>query len=189
MQRKLLRTYRLKIVSFTLGDIRFLPDENEVIEINCPESKLKIRAEGIPNDLYYRMDALVSNGKFMWPVKEVLFLDSRTKIARNIGILAFLTSEPKKNIYVPVKVNGQNATADPNSSPLLKFVCTTKLNQIQWRVQGETQYRKLEGSSFRAYAPVFLRIPADVKGEKSIQIKAQEENSIEWIYTNVTVKI
>lgn len=180
---------RLKVISFTIGDLRFLPEENEIIEIQSTEPKLNIRAEGIPNDLYYRMDASTNNGSFSWPVKEVLIQDARTKIARNIGILAYLPKTTTKAIYIPVKACGQKSSADPNELPLLKMVCTTKLTHVQWRLQGESEYRKLEGSVFRAFAPILIRIPADVKGEKTIQIRAKEENSLEWLPTSIHVKI
>lgn len=180
---------RLKVVSFTLGDIRFQAQEDEVIEIKSPEARLKIKAEGIPNDLYYRMDAVLDKGTMIWPVKEVLFQDTRTRYARNIGILANVSDKVSHPIYVPVKVVGKKASADPSQTPLLKLVCTTRLTQLQWRVQGESTYRVLEGSSFRAFAPIYIRIPEGISGEKLIQIRAKEENGLEWLQTSLTVKI
>lgn len=180
---------RLKVVSFTLGDIRFQAQEDEIIEIKSREGNLKIKAEGILNDLYYRMDAILDKGTMFWPVKEVLFQDTRTRYARNIGILANVSNKTNNPVFVPVEVVGKKASADPNQTPLLKLVCTTKLAQVQWRVQGESTYRVLEGSGFRAFAPVFIRIPEGITGEKLIQIRAKEENGLEWLQTSLTVKI
>lgn len=184
---------RLRFVSFTLGDFRFANnDENEVIIVKSNEPKLNLRAEGIPNDLYYRMDAQLKSDSLVWPVKDVLFKEESTRYARNIGLLAFKMDSAKVKIYHPVKAKGRKTMPDPNSLPLIKLTCTTKLSVVEWRVKDEKEekkYQRLDRTYFQAYSTIYLRLPADVKGEKTIQISAQEADSGRWLKLNIPVKI
>ncbi len=181
---------RMRLVSFTRGDLRYAAEENEIIEISSTESKLLVRAEGIPNDLYYRMDAELKNGRFTWPVKDILLQNERTRLARNIGLLAFKRDSLNNKTYFPVKASGKlTPLEDPNKLPLLKLVCTTTLAQVEWRVNGEQLYTKLNKSSFLAFSPILIRIPEAISGKHQLQIRAKEANSTRWLTLNVNVNL
>ena len=180
---------RLRLVSFTLGDFSFAAEEDEIIEIQSNEPKLVLKAEGIPNDLFYRMDAEITGGSLKWPVKDVLLQNDRTRLARNIGLLAFREDPVLHKVFSPIKAKGKHVAGDQNTLPLLKLICTTSLVIVEWRIKGEEKYRRLEKSSFIAHTPIYIRIPADIKGEKQIQIRAKESSSIEWLNLNISIKI
>jgi hypothetical protein len=119
--------------------------------------------------------------KMEWPVKDVLYQDERTRIARNIGILAFKQNGNSRT-YFPVSIQGKKVvTTTANPSPILKINCTTRIAIVQWRVKGEANYRTLPGTSFRAYTPIYIRIPADLKGNHELEVRVREENSTEWL--------
>lgn len=182
--------HRIRIVSFTLGEVRFEADPSEVIEVKAPVEDLKLQAIGIPNDLYYRMDVELRGNSLQWPVSDVLYQNDQSKLARNIGILAF-KQEGKDKVYYPVNIQGKKtALSEPAKTIILKIVSTTRLAQVAWKIDktGE-KYRPVNGSSFKAFTPVYIRIPADLVGFQSIVIRAVEESSPNPLFLNIKVRI
>lgn len=178
----------LRLVSITLGEFHFNPVANEVIEVkigNVGSGQVQFRAEGIPNDLYYRLDCQfpVQSG-FSWPVKDVLLKETRTQDARNIGLLARLNTH-----YIPVQAKGKTASADTSPQALVKLVCTTRVSKVMWRVSGQKDYVTLPGDSFPAGRNITIRLPNTLKGKNTIEVKAKAADSTDWMNTEVPVQL
>lgn len=177
----------LRLVSVTSGEFRFAAQATELIEIKTTASsgQVKFTAEGIPNDLYYRLDAeFPAKTGFSWPVKDVLLKETRTQDARNIGLLAKLDQ-----YYLPIQAKGQSANADANPQTLIKFVSTTRTSQVLWRVAGEAKFTTLSGSSFPAGKAITLRLPNTLKGKNTIEIRARAEDNTDWMNLSVPVQL
>lgn len=177
----------LRLVSITSGEFRFTAQATELIEIKTSASsgQVKFSAEGIPNDLYYRLDAeFPAKTGFSWPVKDVLLKETRTQDARNIGLLAKLDQ-----YYLPIQAKGKSANADSNPQTLIKFVCTTRISQVLWRVAGQANFTTMPGNSFPAGRPITLRLPATMKGKNTIEIRARAEDNTDWMNLSVPLQL
>lgn len=177
----------LRLVSVTSGEFRFAAQATEVIEVKTTASsgQVKFTAEGIPNDLYYRLDAeFAAKTGFSWPVKDVLLKETRTQDARNIGLLAKLDQ-----YFLPIQAKGKSASADANPQTLIKFVCTTRISQVLWRVAGQADFATLPGSSFPASRAITLRLPNTLKGKNTIEIRARAEDSTDWMNLSVPLQL
>lgn len=178
----------LRLVSITLGEFRFNPTANEVIEVkigNTGTGQVQFRAEGIPNDLYYRLDCqFPAQSGFSWPVKDVLLKETRTQDARNIGLLARLNTH-----YIPVQAKGKTAAAEASPQALIKLVCTTRVSKVMWRVSGQKDYVTLPGDSFPAGRNITIRLPNTLKGKNTIEVKAKSADSTDWMNAEVPVQL
>lgn len=178
----------LRLVSITLGEFRFNPTANEVIEVkigNTGTGQVQFRAEGIPNDLYYRLDCqFPAQSGFSWPVKDVLLKETRTQDARNIGLLARLNTH-----YIPVQAKGKTASAETSPQALIKLVCSTRVSKVMWRVSGQKDYVTLPGDSFPAGRNITIRLPNTLKGKNTIEVKAKAADSTDWMNTEVPVQL
>ena len=177
----------LRVVSFTLGEFRFNPTATEVIEIKTSgaDGAVHFRAEGIPNDLYYRLDCeFPAQSGFSWPVKDVLLKEPRTQDARNIGLLARVGQ-----YYLPVKATGKSAAADASPQALVKLVCTTRVSKVIWRISGQNDYVTLPGDSFPAGRNIIIRLPNSLKGKNTIEVKAKSADGTDWMNVEVPVQL
>ncbi|MBK8655628.1 MAG: hypothetical protein IPN20_17345 [Haliscomenobacter sp.] len=103
----------LALVSCTLGEFRFKSDPEERITLQVASEKaVNIRAQGIPIDLYYRMDAsLEPDQKLEWDVASVLLKDSKT--AKLLISDYSLFGNPKATKFLP----GKSVPAIPLKGP------------------------------------------------------------------------
>jgi hypothetical protein len=146
---------------------------------------VQFRAEGIPNDLYYRLDCQFSaQSGFSWPVKDVLLKEPRTQDASKIGLLARLNTH-----YIPVQAKGKTATAEANPQTLIKLVCTTRVSKVMWRISGQKDYVTLPGDSFPAGRNITIRLPNTLKGKNTIEVKAKSADSTDWMNAEVPVQL
>jgi hypothetical protein len=131
-------TFGLKLVSCTLGDFRYSTNNEEVINLSIvPISnteQVHIEAQGIPNDLYYRMDATLQSGKILnWDVASVLLKDARSARDYNIGVKAFQTQNNQK-VIIPVVTSSKFLPPVSKDSIVMKFINTTRTSSFQYQL-------------------------------------------------------
>lgn len=172
---------KLYVVSCTWGDFKFKNEKGEVITLSVPgagEQSVKVRAQGIPVGLYYRMDAALDGKKTLkWDANEVLLKYPDTKMAYNIGLRAFFGDDDKL-VFVPVAAASKLLSPTNNNAPavVVQLMCNTRLAAFSWQLDGGG-WKKLEGP-FRDGKPVRLQLPANTsKGKKhKLEVKYRLEN-------------
>ncbi len=170
----------LALVSCTLGEFRFKSDPEERITLQVASEKaVNIRAQGIPIDLYYRMDAsLEPDQKLEWDVASVLLKDSKTAKAFNIGLLAFRESEGNK-IFYPVKSVSKLLTpANTKDTVLLQLMGSERVESLKWQLNNGPAI-PLKGP-FPDGRSIRIKIPAPDSREKTqvLLIKYKTPNGL-----------
>ncbi len=174
----------LELVQFTMGALVFKGEEDEVIILSTPakgiDGAVKVRARGIPNDLFYRMDAELAHPRatLEWRVRDVLARDSRTRYARNIGLYGY-QDESADPVYVPIRASSTAMESIPLEDTLLiQLISSTRLSRVEWKIRNQTEYQLLnDGRSYRAGRPILIRLPKNLKAlEYTIEIRAKVYN-------------
>lgn len=172
----------LEFVACTLGEFRFKNDKTELIMLSLPSAGrevVKVRAQGIPINLYYRMDAELVAGKTLnWEVAPVLLRDERTTRAYNIGLLAF-QGAGNQQVFFPVapqsKLLPKSSTKD---SLILQFMGTARLASFKYQLD-HAPLTPLKGS-FPDGRPIRVKLSADLpKGLHTLVIKYRAQNDSE----------
>jgi hypothetical protein len=92
---------------------------------------IHVRAVGIPERLYYEMDANLSDGPaLVWPIKEVVIPE---RIApTDIGVYAFQVGNGGDPVFLPVRISaGGGAAASPQ--PLIVILRVGAVVSPRWR--------------------------------------------------------
>lgn len=176
----------LRLVSVTCGEFRFLPQPSEIIEVrtNFDNGQIVFSAEGIPNDLFYRLDcSFAASSGFYWPVKDVLLRETRTREAKNIGLLASLGG-----YYLPVQAKGRGILADPHPQIIVKLVASTRINKVIWCIKGQKNFVNLPPKSIPAGQCIIIRLPNTLKGKNIIEVRAQAEDQSDWFIKEVAIQ-
>lgn len=172
----------LELIAFTIGEFKFKNDQKELIILSLPSAgkeAVKVRAQGIPLNLYYRMDAELVAGKTLtWEVAPVLLKDERTTRAYNIGLLAF-QGAGNKQVFFPVtpqsKLLPKNSVKD---SLILQFMGTARLASFKYQLD-QTPLKLMKGS-FPDGRPIRVKLSADLpKGLHTLVIKYRAQNDSE----------
>lgn len=169
----------LELLACTLGEFRFKNDKTELITLSLPSAGkdvIQVQAQGIPLNLYYRMDAELVAGKNMtWEVAPVLLKDERTTRPYNIGLLAF-QGMGNKQVFFPVasqsKLLPKGSIKD---SLVLQFMGTARLASFKYQVDQEPLI-PLKGS-FPDGRPIRVKLSTDLpKGLHTLVIKYRAQN-------------
>lgn len=169
----------LELIACTLGDLRFKNDKAEVITLSLlggVKQAVNIRAQGIPINLYYRMDAMLQAGKTLaWEVSHVLLKNESTKRAYNIGLLAY-QGEGTKQVFFPVapqsKLLPKSTVKD---SLVLQFMGTARLASFKYQLDNGP-LKPLAGS-FPDGRPIRVKLGADLpKGQHTLTVKYRALN-------------
>jgi hypothetical protein len=168
------RASGLRIVNLTYGEFRYQADLMEVIQVSLPShvgaQAVHLRAQGIPNDVYYQMDANLTGAQTLdWPVQYVLLKDTRTHLNRNIGLSGYWET-PQGKVYVPLLTRTKLSIADEFLSPVLKVIHSSKLIQLQWKWDSQERYTSAPGP-FRAGVSTSFRLGT----EKNLQLLGKTE--------------
>lgn len=171
---------KLYVVSCTWGDFKFKNEEGEVITLSVPgagEQAVKIRAQGIPAGLYYRMDATLDAKKTLkWDADAVLLQFPDTKIPNNIGLRAFLGTE-EKPVFVPVAALSKLLPPQKNNTPpvVVKWICNTRLAYFKWRLD-QGSWNNLN-APIRDGKPIRVELPANTKkGKHTLEVMYRPVN-------------
>lgn len=184
MYRAKVSSTTLRLVQFTKGAFLYGSEQDEVITLSTPVvaiPSVRVRATGIPRDLYYRMDGALDRGSTLqWQVRDVLRRNTRTKYPYNVGIYGYLGDDPIPDAYVPIRAvsNKKDATAI-GTSYLVKLVATARLKNVKWRLRGETNYQLLnEGESYYPGRAITITLPSNLKpGAYTLEVCATEHGA------------
>lgn len=170
-----------RFVRFTKGNFQFKGKEEEVITLKIPieNTSAQVRAEGIPGDLYYRMDGTISSSTPLdWRLRDVILRDGRTKYARNIGLYAF-EGENNPDTYIPVIANSNLAERNMANQPyVIQIVASTRIEEVKWKLRGDESFKLInDGESFYAGKMIPIRLPKDLaSGDYTLEIEAKIYN-------------
>jgi hypothetical protein len=89
-----------------------------------------LRATGIPDQLFYQMDAILGDRAVAWPVGEVL--KQRQITPDNVGVYAFRKDAGAQPIYLPVDV-ALEGTAPQSEAPIIATLRAIGIAFVQWR--------------------------------------------------------
>ena len=179
----------IDVVCFVKGTFEYKLLANEVIELqNANNDNLitNIRAVGIPLNMYYRLDACVSNNSSLsWKVSDVLLTEDIGHW--NIGVYGWRGSETRK-IYIPLSVSTTSEVAQNDNINRLYLRSAVSIESISWRY---SRYRNREceeladwitlNQSYRAGEAIEIVLPSDMRGMYCFDIAAKKSNSQEWI--------
>jgi hypothetical protein len=180
----------LELIGFTIGIFSYKLEKTESIAIkNSTGLVINIRSSAIPLNTYYRMDALVENGKtFKWDIKDVLF---DLKIPSNfLGVYGWIGTQKEKT-YIPVKPI--STTYDNRNNNLYLIVrSSTKVLSVKYRYskigQNPNEYKEVN-RSFRAGQSIVIILPPDLQGADMIEIAALLDSKSEWIKKQYKISI
>lgn len=187
----------MELVSFTLGDFIFADDPNEVITIKPNKvlsTTLNITALGIPKDLFYRMDAQISpeDQQQIWRASDVLTQNSRTKLSRNIGVLGYYEEKDKK-FYTPLVTStliAKNEDEQKTREPILKIICNTRVTDVRYKIDNQKDIKITESNrNYPGGIPILIKLPKNLTGEHTIEIKARKFDSTQWVTKKLDIKI
>ena len=123
-------------MGFTRGrlDYDFEQTAPSSITLTVTSSKttpVHVRAVGIPEHLYYEMDAdMPADGALVWPIKEVVAPERIAPI--DIGVYAFGAGPGGDPVFIPVSISS-GAAPTPNPQPLIVILRVGDLASLTWR--------------------------------------------------------
>ena len=145
----------LRLVSLTLGRIKFPFAEDTVLEVRRDPGltePVQVRSQPLPGDVPYQMDAVLASGtRLRWPVREVLHpadLD-----ASRLGVLG---SFPGRNppVYVPLWVGEAHLPAT-TGAPFAIVRTSGPIDYLRWRTL------RFEPATGRCLEPAEWTTPQD----------------------------
>lgn len=186
--RSLVSATDLQLIHFTKGKLKYSATEAENLKLSIPVNTnmpVNVRSMGIPRSLFYRMDVQLSLGEtFNWNTGSILLKNKSTKYARFIGLLGFVESSSNRT-YLPVQVNNSSEGYQ------LKFVASSKVQQLKWRISGQTSFRMIRGGRmFNAGQAISISLPGDLEpGTYTLEIKGYEDDGVEKVGDRVTIRL
>jgi hypothetical protein len=204
------QTY-LKVVSLTWGAVNFDPRHIAKISITAPgeiQRNVFIRAQPIPDRIYYRMDGVVSPGQvFSWPVKEILPQTGLTGMG--VGLFGWATADnagcweadPKQMVLIPVKVTIDDLSDRTHQAGddklLLRIRVAADTRRVQWRIlsaPGEASSINSRwndspgGKNLRAWDTFEIRLPRLNADAICVEVRAQRLN-YRWTRKSLRLQI
>ncbi len=94
-------------------------------------SAVHVRAVGIPEQLYYQMDADMPSGRaLVWPINDVVL---REHIApKDVGVYAFRVGAGSTIVFMPVDISADGAPA-ASAQPLIVILRVGAIVSPRWR--------------------------------------------------------
>lgn len=172
----------LEPVSFTYGELDYPEERSVKIPIKANRNScdiIRVEATGIPSDLFYRLDlCLIRGDTFTWDTGEVLIQESRTKYARNIGILGKCDK-----VFIPLLVGN----SPDNSALTMIFISSKKISRVSWRVVNH--HNELicveDCQTIRKDFAIRILLPANLEpGEYDLEIQGMDPTSPATFITN-----
>ena len=177
------------IVNFTQGQLRFKPNEEEVICLeftNNNFSEINVRATPKLRNIYYQMDTKILTGEILeWPVNEVLLRYQYTRDCNNIGVFGY-TGVGLNTTYIPIKPSSKGS----KSSDIfyrIDFLSHVELGNVHWRIIDSKTTNSPEWKKYglgNEVAPgelVSIRLPNNLKGKYLLEIKSYSQGAEESI--------
>jgi hypothetical protein len=157
----------LELVSLMRGRLSYDVTHPVVLLVTLdtppPDGVTHLLAVGIPEGLYYQMDADVEGDHILkWPVNDVLATPRRMIDPNDVGVLAFHRNASSERIYLPVDVFPAG-TAPARGEAIVAVVRAINMTDLKYRFVWKTQKTPTNYSS------------ALVKGDRA-EITLSEEN-------------
>ncbi|MCP4402325.1 MAG: hypothetical protein GY801_34095 [bacterium] len=182
----------IEVVGATEGKFQFELKQDEVLEISSSISRgqtIHVRAMGIPDKLYYRMDTELKPGQTLqWPVAEVLYLEQFSY--KEIGVFGWVGAETEK-IYIPVVVA---TTVGPVANDVkIRLYLRTSVNvkNMQWRaadaIDGgcpdltQIEYTKAPKIEYSEGTPIEIILPPGTTGQVRVEAAARDQKTMKWL--------
>ncbi len=172
----------LELIACTRGDFRFKNEAGEIITLSLPSAgkqSVQVRAQGIPINLYYRMDASLQGSQSLnWEVAPILLKDACTARAYNLGLLAFV-GEGNQRVYYPVSSQSRLLPqAEGQDSLVLQFMGTARLASFKYQLD-QAPLKPLTGS-FPDGRPIRLKLSGNLpKGRHTLVVQYRAQNDTE----------
>jgi len=185
----------LCIVNITKGKFTYELDQTNILKVvplSNKNQRIKIRAQGIPLKLYYRMDAVIETNQILdWPLMDVIY--HQKLISHKIGITGKLGDKIKnRDIYVPLQVT--TTLSKPKSfnkqQPLYLILrSSVAVENVQYKtslisgkhcatiINSETI---LSESTFYPGDPITIILENMPEGNLCIDVSAMEKNTDNW---------
>ena len=176
---------KLFLVGLSIGAVTYSNREPENLIISAARHtnfEVQVRAVGIPNGLYYRMDASLMPGtKLTWPTQEILLKHPQTRDFRNVGIYGYKRTNGI-TYYLPIKLSTQSQNSNTIS---IAFTSRATIGWVEWEVHrkgdliasGENDYigGVPPGKSLSFY------LPNSLSGTYLLSLKSQNYYTGEWL--------
>ena len=180
----------LDIVGFTVGVLAYKLDKNETIKIeNTTGADLNVRSSALPINTYYRMDALLPNGKTLdWAIKDVLF-DLKIP-AGSLGVYAW-KGAGKEKVYIPVKpVSSVYVNTDKSYYLVVRPNARVLGVKYRYALVGESlnTYQEVN-KTFKSGQAISLSLPQNLHGAYLVEVAAMLESGTDWIKVQYKVAI
>lgn len=126
----------LEIVGVTRGRLDYdlehtAPSSITLAVTSSKATPVHVRAVGIPEHLYYEMDAdMPADGVLVWPIKEVVAPERIAPI--DIGVYAFGAGSGGDPVFIPVSISS-GAAPTPILQPLIVILRVGDLASLTWR--------------------------------------------------------
>ena len=172
----------LDLVGLTIGAFVYKLENTETIKIeNSTGSDINIRSSALPINTYYRMDAVLGNGKTLnWEIKDVLF---DLKIPSNsLGIYGWTGTQNEK-VYIPLKT--VSSSSDLSNKKLYMVIRpNSKVLSVKYRYANIgkplSSYQEIN-NSFKSGQPIVITLPEGMHGDYMIEIAAMLESGSDWV--------
>jgi hypothetical protein len=123
----------IALVSLTFGKVTYDTRRDQYLEIKLPEpaDKTLIRAVGVPERLYYRLDVELGPGRseFRLPLADVVA--PQNILPDDFGIYGMRTLPGGQNAFLPVHAYGSSVVAQGEVVAVIRP--GTDVTDVQWR--------------------------------------------------------
>jgi hypothetical protein len=138
-------------------------------------SGIHVRAVGIPERLYYQMDADMPAGHpLVWPIQDVLL--RQQIVSTDIGVFAFHASAGATTVFLPVSIAAASASSVP-AEPLIVVFRVGAVVSPRWRFVSTS-------GAVSAFAPariddnrITLTLPAELRLPGRLELSWDEAGS------------
>jgi hypothetical protein len=158
----------VEIVSFSQGHLTYDFSQSGPLSITLAikpanPAQVHVRAVGIPERLYYEMDAdLPGGGALVWPIKEVVVPE---RIApTDIGVYAFHAGIGGDPVLLPVSISAGSASA-ASAQPLIVVLRVGAVASPRWRfvptggAAGQFNSASLDDNRITLTLPAAVHLP------------------------------
>jgi len=184
-----------KVVGLTIGRFIYQMDPNEIVEISLPrhpqQKKLRIQAQAIQVQTYYRMDAELDGGQRLeWPVKDIIIQQPEKLTCNQIGLLAWEEMDGER-VYFPVRALPQKAVAGPDQSLYIIISPLVDYDKFKWRLILTSTSGARTPTEWKDIGKVLMGHPIKIllKPETFGVVHLELEASINEVPINDTMKL
>lgn len=181
----------IEVVSFYQGVLAYSLSDSVVLQVSVsrdnrdlPDS-IHIRAQALPLNTFYRMDASLAVGDALhWPVNDVLLPAGIN--SQRIGLYAWTGTEQEKTL-IPVVVHEDRGLAQPdsdNTTASLKVRCAVATESVWWRsYESDTkpsQWVCIDEPYLSPGSIVTIELTKSLNSISAIEVAAELPDRDEW---------